>query len=183
MGIRIARQKHYLEKQQATCPNPRGPAEPRQKIFAHQRLHLKQQEGTGKYRKCVGSHRARDWQNYLTSASNSAKDYLRSKGKDKLRLKGEDNKVWGNAPGIMLPIRSSPERASYIRRVDCIAAIFPKHCPILLLPEHKRRRLQERVAVRARNVHLAKDHSVIRALCIHEFLMRAPLHDPPVLHQ
>src|SRR6476660_1712276 len=48
MRIIISSQQQYLKKEQTSRPNPGSPAEPRQKKFSQQQLHLEQQKCAGK---------------------------------------------------------------------------------------------------------------------------------------
>jgi hypothetical protein len=44
MGIGIAAEEKYLEKQKTSSPNRRGTSEPGKEIFSNQQLNLKEQE-------------------------------------------------------------------------------------------------------------------------------------------
>src|SRR6478736_8015624 len=54
MRIIISSQKQYLKEEQTSRPNSGSPAEPRQKKFAQQQLHLEQQKCAGEDRKSEG---------------------------------------------------------------------------------------------------------------------------------
>ena len=50
MGVIISAEQQDLEKKQTSSPNPGSPAEPRQKKFPQQQLHLEEQKRAGEDR-------------------------------------------------------------------------------------------------------------------------------------
>ena len=56
MGVRVTRQQNNLKEKHARRPHPRPAAEPRQNIFANERLDLEQEESPREYCQRVRCH-------------------------------------------------------------------------------------------------------------------------------
>ena len=54
MRVGVAAKEHRLEKEEACRPNAGAPAEPREDIFADERLDLEEEESTGENAKGEG---------------------------------------------------------------------------------------------------------------------------------
>src|SRR5579859_2078184 len=69
MGIRIAAEKKYLEKQKTRRPDRRRASEPGQKVFSNQQLDLKQKESADEHG-CTDSVRVRKGGGFLIRGRN-----------------------------------------------------------------------------------------------------------------